>query len=185
MREIIAQLQPRPEAKTQPVPACKGATTHHFTVDGISLDLIDVGLQRCERRKWFHHFYNVAVVLFVVDLPSYDRELSHGNYVAEILQLFANVINSDRLAETKFVLFFSGVTLFKEKLVRAPFRTHFPGYNGVGDEVEDVQKYLWRLFMGVNRKGRRLWGYFVDPYNVGNLQLVAAVVRDSAGLMTM
>lgn len=182
MRDIIAQLKPRQqEAEMLSSRRGMGASTHHFTANGLSLDLIDVGLQRCERRKWFHQFHNVAVVLFVVDLPSYDQEVSTGNVLMGRLGLFDSVINHKHFVETVFVLFFSGVTVFRQKLGRKPFGECFPGYEG-GDTAMEAEKHLRQLFRGVNREGKRLWEYFVDPYDAGNIELVGTAVKESIGL---
>jgi hypothetical protein len=42
-------------------------------MDGIRVNLIDVGGQRSERKKWLHCFESVDAVLFVVAMSEYDQ----------------------------------------------------------------------------------------------------------------
>ncbi len=44
-------------------------------MDGIRVNLIDVGGQRSERKKWLHCFESVDAVLFVVAMSEYDQVL--------------------------------------------------------------------------------------------------------------
>jgi hypothetical protein len=42
-------------------------------MDGIRVNLIDVGGQRSERKKWLHCFESVDAVLFVAAISEYDQ----------------------------------------------------------------------------------------------------------------
>lgn len=53
--------------------------------EALNYQLIDVGGQRNERKKWIHHFADVKCVLFVVNLAGYKQilfEEDGGNAVA-------------------------------------------------------------------------------------------------------
>ena len=51
-----------------------------FDIDGIRVNLIDVGGQRSERKKWLHCFESVDAVIFVAAMQEYDQ-LCHDNIV--------------------------------------------------------------------------------------------------------
>ena len=62
-----------------------------FTSGNITYQLVDVGGQRSERRKWLHCFDDVKAVLFVAALSGYDMTLTEdgsANRMEESLKLF-------------------------------------------------------------------------------------------------
>jgi hypothetical protein len=50
-----------------------GIAETFFDMDGIRVNLIDVGGQRSERKKWLHCFESVDAVLFVAAISEYDQ----------------------------------------------------------------------------------------------------------------
>lgn len=144
---------------------------------GISIHLIDVGTQRCERRKWIHQFDNITAILYVVDLPCYDQEASGNNAMAEQIVLFDNVVNSKWFANAKFILFLSNITTFREKLSHSPLEDSFPEYAG-GADFEKASEFLLQRFRKVNRGHRRLYSYLVDPHVASNIELLVAAIND-------
>jgi hypothetical protein len=97
-----------------------GASDHRFVIDGLITNVIDVGTQRCEMRKWFHQFYDVAAVLFMVNLLCYDEYVSGDNMMMERIELFNNAINIGYFAETTIILFLSNVSNFRDKTSPRP-----------------------------------------------------------------
>jgi guanine nucleotide-binding protein subunit alpha len=156
----------------------RGVSEHRFLVNGLSINIIDVGLQRCERRKWINQFDNVAAIFFVVDLPCYDQESSGNNAMVEQIQLFGNVVNSKWFTDTKFILFLNSISAFRQKLCHKPLGDFFSDYSGSAD-VDQASEYLLQRFSQVNRGSRRLHSYLVDPYVASNIELVAAAINDS------
>ena len=157
----------------------RGISEHRFLVNGLSINLIDVGTQRCERRKWIRHFDNIAAILFVVDLPCYDQEASSNNAMTEQIELFDNVVNTNWFADTKFVLFLNNVSAFRQKLSHKPFEDYFPDCSG-GTDAEQATEYLLKRFSQVNRGKRKLYSYLVDPHVASNIELVATAINDSS-----
>ena len=49
------------------------------------LHMIDVGGQRCERRKWIHCFQDVTAILFLVSLSGYDQSLVEASDTVSVL----------------------------------------------------------------------------------------------------
>lgn len=52
------------------------------------LHMIDVGGQRCERRKWIHCFEGVTAILFLVSLSGYDQSLVEANDTVSVICIF-------------------------------------------------------------------------------------------------
>ena len=146
--------------------------------NGIHLNLIDVGFQTRERRKWTHQFETVAAVLFVVDLPYYSQVFSGENRLDSLVLIFDTVVNSKWFASSAFILFLNNVSAFREQLAYEPLGKYFPDYAG-GNDVENASEFLVRLFERVNRNGKSLYSYLVDPYDASNLKLVANAIIDS------
>lgn len=55
--------------------------------------MVDVGGQRCERRKWIHCFENVTSIIFLVALSEYDQVLAESHNEVRKRKVIA-VINS-------------------------------------------------------------------------------------------
>lgn len=155
----------------------RGISKHRFHVDWLTINIINAGLQRGERRKWIRQFDDVAAVLFVVDLPCYDQEASDENEMEDRIELFDGVINTKWiLPTTRFILFLSNITAFQQKLSHTPFKDYFPDCEG-GSEAEVID-YLLRRSREVNREGRKIYEYCVDPNKAENIELVAAAIND-------
>lgn len=157
----------------------RGISEHRFLVNGLSINLIDVGIQRCERRKWIRQFDNIAAILFVVDLPCYDQDASGNNAMAEQIELFDNVVNTKWFTDTKFIVFLNNVSKFRQKLSHKPLEDYFPGFSG-GTDAEQASDYLLQRFSQVSRGKRRLYSYLVDPHVASNIELVATAINDSS-----
>lgn len=88
-------------------------------IKGRPVTLVDVGGQRCERRKWRHYFDQVSCVVFIVNLNSYNRMLYEDhtqNRLLEDLDCFEEVVNTDSFKNTPFFLIFNFRDLFQHKI---------------------------------------------------------------------
>ncbi|KAH6644032.1 guanine nucleotide binding protein, alpha subunit [Boeremia exigua] len=159
----------------------QGVCSHRILAHGSTINLIDVGTQRSERRKWMHHFDAITAILFVADLACYDQAPSGTNALAAQIGLFDSVINNKAFANTIFILFLSNVSVFRAKLRSSPLADHFPDFKGGegGEDGELAGEYVLRRFSGVNRGGRKLYSYLVDPNVASNIELVVAAIKDS------
>lgn len=147
-------------------------------MDGATINVIDVGPQNHQGRKWIHHFSEVTAVLFVVDISCYDNWLSDKNEMVERLVLFDSVINSKWFPDNTIVLFLSNISEFRRKLARSPLEDHFPDFHG-GNGPDQAAEYLLDRFKKVDRSRRnRLYTYLVDPYDASNIRLVATAIND-------
>ncbi|OAG06415.1 G-alpha-domain-containing protein [Paraphaeosphaeria sporulosa] len=158
-----------------------GITELHFSLPNMSLNFLDVRLGG-ERRKWIHQFDDVPVILFIVNLCSYDQLLSGSNTIKSMITLFESVVNRERWRDATFVVFLSGVTEFRRKLGASDFGEYFQDYNELnceGDEIEKVKRYLVREFEKVNKEGAWVRIAFVDSGGQGNIGAVGDAVKDS------
>lgn len=112
--------------------------------------MVDVGGTRSERRKWVHFGYDAAVILFLVDISSYDLSLYEEesvNRMQESLAIFDSICKSRRLAKTSIVLFFTKIDCLETKLATSPFNEYFPEFSGDSTSLEDVKDYIRMRFL--------------------------------------
>lgn len=147
-------------------------------MDGSTIDVIDVGPQNHQRRKWLNQFSEVTAVLFVVDILCYDNWMSEHNEMMERVVLFDSVINSKWFPENTIVLFLSNISEFHRKLARSPLKDHFRDFDG-GNDTDQAAEYLLGRFKQVDRSLRnRLYTHLVDPYDASNIRLIAAAINE-------
>ena len=119
-----------------------GINEVHFRWQQVDFLVVDVGGQRSERRKWIHCFQSVNVILFVMALSDYDLNLEEDeatHRMADAMDLFANLINSDLFRQMSVVVFLNKLDVFKEKFDRVPMRDHC---NFNGSTVEEGNLFL-------------------------------------------
>ncbi|KAF7333954.1 Heterotrimeric G-protein alpha subunit [Mycena sanguinolenta] len=147
------------------VPAQKNTITEmRFTMDALSIRLIEVGPLRSERRKWIHYFESVTSVIFCTALSDYDQVLAEErgrNSMRESITLFSDIINSRWFLRTSIILFLTEVDVFKTKITKIPLERHFPEYTGGPDINNAVRFILWR-FMQENRARLRVYPHLLS-----------------------
>jgi len=82
------------------------------------VDIIDIGGQKSERRKWIHCFEHVVAVIFVANLANYDESLEEDdsvNAMCDQIDLFRDIVNQDVLSNLCIILFLNKEDLFREK----------------------------------------------------------------------
>lgn len=117
-------------------------------------ELVDVGGQRTERRKWIHVFQDVTAVMFIISLSDYNQTLYEDettNRMQESEKLFSEMLNNVFFRETPFIVFFNKVDLFKEKLKVASLKIAYRDYTGSQD-YEEAINYIKLQFLKENDK---------------------------------
>lgn len=102
----------------------------------IKFQIVDVGGQRNERKKWMHCFDDVKAVLFVASLAGYNQvmyEDSSMNRMREDLTLFEEMTRKDIFANTPFFLFLNKKDLFENMIRDKPISSLFPEFQGGSD----------------------------------------------------
>ncbi|MEQ2215944.1 hypothetical protein XENOCAPTIV_008230 [Xenoophorus captivus] len=95
--------------------------------------MVDVGGQRSERKKWIHCFENVTSVIFLAALSEYDQvlyESQNENRLRESLALFETITSSVWFQESSTILFLNKKDLLAEKITKSNLSTYFPDYSG-------------------------------------------------------
>ncbi|KAG5356515.1 Guanine nucleotide-binding protein alpha-1 subunit [Yarrowia sp. C11] len=159
-----------------------GVSENPFLVGGQMLNIIDVGGQRSERKKWIHCFEDVDAVLFVAALSEYDQALyedSSMNRMQESINLFDNICNSKWFINTHIILFLNKCDLVEAKMKKSPVRKYFPSFSGP-NEVTAVKSYFKNLFLAQNKCGpsKDFYVHFTCATDTDNMRFVMTAVTD-------
>ncbi|GMH96236.1 hypothetical protein TrVE_jg6454 [Triparma verrucosa] len=95
--------------------------------------LVDVGGQRSERRKWIHCFDDVKAIIFLEGLSSYNQVLfedSSVNRMHESLNLFKDVVSNPVFEGTPIFMFLNKKDLFEDMIKKTSLKTCFDDYEG-------------------------------------------------------
>jgi guanine nucleotide-binding protein G(i) subunit alpha len=98
-----------------------GIVDLNATVNGIKVTIIDVGGQRCERKKWKQALTDVNLVIYVNSLSEYDQgcyEEQSMNRLVESLMLFQETMQSPLVAKTPMMILFNKTDIFKTKIAK-------------------------------------------------------------------
>lgn len=122
-----------------------------YRIDDIDFEIIDVGGQRSERRKWIDCFDNVTAVIFVVALSEYDQTLAEAkrtNRIVEALELFRSVCNNRAFEDTSILLFLNKKDIFAEKIMYSDIADQraFSDYSGPTQNYDEGVLYFIQKF---------------------------------------
>jgi guanine nucleotide-binding protein G(i) subunit alpha len=157
-----------------------GIVENHFEIDGNTFKMFDVGGQRSERKKWIHCFENVTAVLFVAAISAYDQVLYEDettNRMAEALDLFEEITNSEWFEKTSMILFLNKRDLFAEKIKKVSLKDYFPEYQGENN-YDDGTDYIQRLFESKNCQEKDVYTHITCATDTNNVFAVFNSVKD-------
>lgn len=95
----------------------------------LTYQVVDVGGQRNERKKWLHCFDNVTAIMFIVNLAGYNQVLfedQRKNRMVEELELFSTITHNPLFADTPIMLFLNKKDLFETMIQQASLKKAFP-----------------------------------------------------------
>jgi len=116
--------------------------------DSLQFQVVDVGGQRNERKKWMHCFDDVACILFIVNLAGYNQVLFEDNTknrMEEELELFEKVTHNPIFADTPIFLFLNKKDLFEQMIKERDMRHIFSDYDG-GLNLDPALEYIKDAF---------------------------------------
>jgi len=117
----------------------------------LSFQMIDVGGQRSERKKWIHCFDDAKAVIFVAALSDYDVILNEDpdlNRMEESIRLFDSVCNNRWFVTACMILFLNKLDIFTKKLTQGSSKISvtFPKYKG-GNDYQSAASFFQVSFV--------------------------------------
>jgi len=116
--------------------------------DMLQFQVVDVGGQRNERKKWIHCFDDVSAILFIVNLAGYDQvmfEDNTRNRMVEELELFNQVVSNPLFEKTPIFVFLNKKDLFETNIKERDMKHVFIDYTG-GTHLEPALTYIQDAF---------------------------------------
>ena len=179
-----------------------GSMEYYYDANDHTFVLYDLGGRRNERKKWMHHFRDVAAVIFCAALSDYHAVLfedEKSNAMHESIQLFGNICDSKWFTNSEMILLLTKDDLFKV-LIRAeislsecfspekgwkktPWPREYDYHPIIDDELKDQQhfsechkvatNFIHDALMQVNKDPHRvIFCHVVDCVDEGNVQRV-------------
>jgi len=114
----------------------------------LHFQVVDVGGQRNERKKWIHCFDDVKAILFIDNLAGYNQVLfedSGKNRMHESLELFNKVTYNKIFQQTPIFLFLNKKDLFEQMIKEVDMNVTFPEYKG-GRDLKNALEFIQAQF---------------------------------------
>lgn len=162
-----------------------GIVVTEFDDDINKYQLVDVGGQRSERRKWMHCFDDVKAIIFLEGLSSYHQVLfedSSVNRMHESLQLFGDVVKNPIFEGTPIFLFLNKKDLFEDMIKKTSLKTcfdDFEGEEGTAMPALDHIKAKYNAVMQQHCPGKDLEISIVAARVRMDMKIAFADVKDS------
>lgn len=149
---------------------------------GFNFELVDVGGQRTERRKWIHVFQDVTAVMFIISLSDYNQTLYEDettNRMKESETLFGQMLNNVYFRETPFIVFFNKVDLFEEKLKTHSLTIAYREYTGTQDPKEALDYIKYQKFLSQNKNtDREIFPFNTTATDTTLIKNIVASIKD-------
>ncbi|XP_039550898.1 guanine nucleotide-binding protein subunit alpha-11-like isoform X1 [Pimephales promelas] len=164
-----------------------GINDYTFSVEKITLRIVDVGGQKSERRKWIHCFENVTSLIFLASLSEFDQVLEENNMenrMKESLSLFYTTIHSPWFANASIILFLNKMDILEEKIKTSDLKTYFPGFEGKQRDARDAKNYIREMYKqkavhSESRECKNIYPHFTCATDTNNIRMVFTDVKDT------
>nr|CAH7748678.1 unnamed protein product [Callosobruchus chinensis]CAH7754070.1 unnamed protein product [Callosobruchus chinensis] len=135
--------------------------------------MVDVGGQRSERRKWIHCFENVTSIIFLVALSEYDQilfESENENRMEESKALFKTIITYPWFQHSSVILFLNKKDLLEEKIMYSHLVDYFPEYEGPQRDAIAAREFILRMFVDLNPDSEKIiYSHFTCATGIARL----------------
>ena len=163
-----------------------GVVRIEFDFHATKFEMLDVGGQRSERKKWIHCFDDVTSVLFIVSIAEYDQVLEEDrttNRMIESMELFDEIANNQYFKNTPFIIFFNKHDLFLEKIPKQGIKEIFPEYQGPVDCPNDSLDFLIEKYLSLSKTSRKKRSLYPHTTTATDTQLINKVFGDVAEII--
>ena len=161
-----------------------GIIETEFEVTGKKFNMVDVGGQRSERKKWVHCFADVTAVIFTAAISSYDQVLEEDentNRMVEELNLFKEVADNKWFDKTSMILFLNKKDIFEEKVKKGININVCPSFSEYKGELspEACQKYIETAFKKAPKnQSKSVYPHVTVATDTKNIKHVFSAVKD-------
>ena len=155
-----------------------GVVKIEFDFQSTKFEMLDVGGQRSERKKWIHCFDNVTAVLFIVSISEYDQVLEEDrktNRMLESMRLFDDIVNNAYFHTKPFIIFFNKHDLFLEKIEKVRdmgIKQTFPDYKGPANSPEQVLEFLVQKYTKMSKTDPKRRAIYPHTTTATDTQLI-------------
>ncbi|XP_051893526.1 guanine nucleotide-binding protein subunit alpha-11-like isoform X2 [Pristis pectinata] len=151
-------------------------------------EIVDVGGQKSERRKWIHCFENVMSVIFLASLSEYDQVLEESeneNRMRESLALFHFILKSKYFPTSSIILFLNKMDILKEKILTSHLADYFHEFKGSKGNAEAAMEFILHMYQREDEQNRRIYHHFTCATDTENIRRVFMDVRDTILMKTL
>eukprot|EP00466_Bigelowiella_natans_P006641 jgi/Bigna1/147074/aug1.128_g21782 len=123
--------------------------------DTVNYQVVDVGGQRSERKKWLNLFSDVSAVLFVSNLAGYNKRLfedQNANRMTESLGLFEQICKEKAFEGIPIYLILNKKDLFEKEIARKDLQDYFQDYKGNNSSMIEAKLDVKGLFEQIKRQ---------------------------------
>lgn len=150
-----------------------GIVEHQFSMTGLTFQLIDVGGQRGERKKWIQAFQDVTAVLFISALSEYNQVLEEDkttNRLLESLNLFGTIVANPYFLESGIILFLNKEDIFKSKIEFSPLADYLESYKGPEKDANSAKQHIREQFEKASKENskKKFYSFFTVATNENN-----------------
>ncbi|XP_055073801.2 guanine nucleotide-binding protein G(q) subunit alpha isoform X2 [Misgurnus anguillicaudatus] len=164
-----------------------GINDYSFSVEKITLRIVDVGGQKSERRKWIHCFENVTSLIFLASLSEFDQVLEENNKenrMRESLSLFYTTIHSPWFATASIILFLNKMDILAEKIQTSDLQTYFPDFRGNRRDAQEAMGFISEIYKQKavnveNKECKHIYPHFTCATDTNNIRKVFNDVKDT------
>ena len=133
-----------------------GVIEQKFEFNGNVYHVFDTGGEKSERKRWHYCYEQVATVIFVVSLNSFDCPMwedDEKNMMVDSIETFEQICNNEELKDSVMILFLNQIDLFAEKIKTVPITQcpSFASYNGDTKNYDHLTAYIKEIFENCNK----------------------------------
>eukprot|EP01083_Nonionella_stella_P087338 242941_1 len=134
-----------------------GILENEFRDPPILWNVVDVGGQRSERKKWIRLFDGIQGLLFLVNLAGYNSVLYEDeskNRMIEAIELFEKTMSTPTFFDIPVFLFLNKMDVFEEFLEMQNITSCFKDYQGPPDKYHTTE-YIKSRFQALLPAGKK------------------------------